>query len=133
MNYKKIPHTTEFLRFPEITPVLSAAGAPPTRSTEPRWSVPALADGPAILSDSTPLADHLEATRPAAPSVYPHGRAAQLRWTAALEADVVRRMAPLVLPETPRILPPEDVAYFYETRKHFFGVCPPCVVRVRWD
>lgn len=104
--------------------MLSGAGAPPTRETEPKWSVPAIvdarADPPVVLSDSGVIADYLETTCPE-PSIYPHGREAHLRWAAAIEKNVVERLAFLILPGTPRILPENDVEYFIETRMRFFG------------
>ena len=104
--------------------MLSGAGAPPTRETEPKWSVPAIvdarADPPVVLSDSGVIADHLEKTCPE-PSIYPHGREVQLKWAAAIEENVLKRLAFLILPETPKILPESDVEYFIDTRKRFFG------------
>lgn len=115
--------------------MLSAVGAPPTRETEPKWSVPAIvdarADPPVVLADSATIADHLEKTRPE-PSIYPHGREAQLGWAAAIEENVIKRVAFMILPETPKILPEGDVGYFIETRKRFFGTCVLEGVGVIW-
>ena len=125
LNYKKIPYTTEYIGISNIAPVLKPLGAQPTRPTEPRYTVPAIvdanADPPVVLADSTPIAAYLEKTHPA-PSIYPHGQAAQERWTAAIADNIIPRMGFMVMPTTSRILPPVDAEYFDRTRKEVFGV-----------
>ncbi|KAH9917306.1 uncharacterized protein B0H18DRAFT_1123656 [Fomitopsis serialis] len=105
LNYKKLPYTTKWVAFPDIGETLSAVGAPPTRADDPKYSVPAIidaiADPPVVLSDSTVIADYLEKTYPE-PSIYPHGREAQMKWLDAIMDDVIMRMAFMVIPTTPR-------------------------------
>lgn len=125
MNYKKLPYTTNWVAFPDIGATLSAVGAPPTRADDPKYSVPAIidaiADPPVVLSDSTVIADYLEKTYPE-PSIYPHGREAQMKWLDAIMDDVIMRMAFMVIPTTPKILPEADAEYFISTRKLIFGM-----------
>ena len=124
LNYKKIPYTTDFIGFPSIAATLSAAGAPPTRTADLRYSVPALidSDGSTVLADSAVIADHLERTHPA-PTIYPHGRAAQMRWADGVMGALAGVLAPIVVPATARILPEADAEYFVRTRKLIFGTC----------
>lgn len=128
LNYKKVPYITEFIGFPDIAAVLSAACVPPTRPTDPKYSVPAIIDASAdphvILADSAVIADYLEKTYPE-PSIYPHGREAHLRWTDAIMGSV-RALALIVIPATPRILSESDADFFVRTRKLIFGRSTPC-------
>lgn len=121
LNYKAIPYTTEFIGFPDIAAVLSTAGAPPTRTSDPKYSVPAIIDGDTVLSDSAVIADYLEKTHPE-PTIYPHGREAQMRWADAI-MESLSPLVPIVVPATTRILPEADADYFVKTRKLIFGGC----------
>ena len=127
LNYKKIPYTTEWIGISGIAPVLKPLGAPPTRETEPMYTAPAIVDAnpepPVVLSDSSIIADYLEKTYPE-PSIYPHGRDAHAKWTAAMVNNIIMKMAFLVMPTTSRILPPEDAEYFDRSRKEIFGTLP---------
>lgn len=125
LNYKKVPYITEFVGFPDIAAVLSAAGAAPTRPTDPKYSVPAIIDARTdphvVLADSAVIADYLEKTHPE-PSIYPHGREAHMRWADEIMGCLIV-LAPIVIPVTHRILPEADVDYFVGTRKLIFGRC----------
>jgi len=125
LNYKKLPYTTKWVAFSEIGETLSAVGAPPIRANDPKYSVPAIvdaiADPPVVLSDSTVIADYLEKTYPE-PSIYPHGREAQMKWLDTIMDDAIMPMVFMVIPTTPKILPEADAEYFIKSRKSIFGL-----------
>ncbi|KZT70427.1 hypothetical protein DAEQUDRAFT_708446 [Daedalea quercina L-15889] len=124
LNYKKLPYTTEWVAMPDLRTVIPAVGGPPTQENDPKYSVPviidAIADPPVVLSDSTIIADYLEKTYPE-PTIYPHGKESQMRYTAAIVDHVIMQMVFLVVPTAPKILSERDAEYFIATRKLVFG------------
>ena len=54
------------------------------------------------------------------PTIYPHGREAQMRWADAI-MESLSPLVPIVVPATTRILPEADAEYFVKTRKLIFG------------
>ncbi|TFY59065.1 hypothetical protein EVJ58_g6010 [Rhodofomes roseus] len=126
LNFKRLPYVTEWVAYPDITEVLTEVGAPPTRTTEPLYTLPAIVDAmtdsPVIISDSTAIADYLEDTYPE-PSIYPHGRETQLSYVAKIGQLVAIPMAFIVVPNTMKILPQgRDVEYYVGSRKGIFGI-----------
>lgn len=118
LNYKQIPYKTTWLHFPDIAPVLAAAGVPPTRSTAPMYTVPALIDGETVKADSHAIAEYIEATYPDQP-VSLHSEAGI---NEAIHSHVVRLMAPLVIPGVPDLLDGRDAEYFFHIQRGVFGV-----------
>ncbi|OBZ65471.1 hypothetical protein A0H81_14597 [Grifola frondosa] len=49
LNYKRLSYHTEWIAYPDIGNVLSSAGVPPTRSTAPLYTVPAIIDEMAYI------------------------------------------------------------------------------------
>ncbi|KAJ7692823.1 hypothetical protein B0H14DRAFT_3046237 [Mycena olivaceomarginata] len=64
LNYKQIPYKTTWVNFPDIAKVLTAAGAPPTRTGTAPYTVPAIVDGEKAISDSRKIAEYLERSYP---------------------------------------------------------------------
>ncbi|KAJ7141528.1 hypothetical protein C8R46DRAFT_1013372 [Mycena filopes] len=125
LNYKQIPYTTTWVGFADVGTVLAAAGAPPTRRTAPLYTVPAIIDGQTAISDSRPIAEYLERTYPARPVRF-LGKAQK----AALDANVVWPVVPLIVPNVVNILDDRDAAYYVKSRREMFRqelheMCPP--------
>jgi glutathione S-transferase len=78
LNYKGIPHKTEWVDFPDIATVAKRIGAPHTflrRGGQPSYTVPILHD-PATdrsLSGSLQIALNLERLYPQSPKLFPPG------------------------------------------------------------
>ncbi|PCH43179.1 hypothetical protein WOLCODRAFT_74362 [Wolfiporia cocos MD-104 SS10] len=127
LNYKRLPYVTHWLSYPDIAEVLSSVGAPPTRTTKPMYTVPAIRDEvegstPVVLSDSATILAYLEKTYPT-PSIFPNNsRDAQMTHIAAIEECIYARMVFMVVPNTVRILEGRDLEYYLASRKEFLGV-----------
>jgi glutathione S-transferase len=86
--------------------------------------VPVLVDGDRTIADSWAIAEYLEEAYPDRPSLFggPGGHALTRfinAWTdAALHAGLVR----MVVADIPKVLTPEDAAYFRQSREARFGM-----------
>ncbi|KAJ7140687.1 glutathione S-transferase [Mycena epipterygia] len=117
LNYKGLPHTTTPLCFVDIGPVLAAAGAPPTRTTAPQYTVPAIIDGETVIADSRVIAEYLERTYPT-PAVPLQGSAEQR----AILEHVTTHLRPLAVPGVLNLLDERDKAYFVQSRREMLGM-----------
>ncbi|KAJ7133184.1 hypothetical protein C8R44DRAFT_697872 [Mycena epipterygia] len=124
LNYKGLSHTTTFLSFPDIGPVLAAAGAPPTCNTAAPYTVPAIIDGETVIADSRVIAEYLERTYPT-PTV-PLQEAGERK---EILEQAIAPLVPLVVPGIVNLLDERATAYFVESRREMFGkeldeICP---------
>lgn len=127
LNFKKLPYTTQWLAYPDIGAILSAAGVPPTRTEKPYYTVPAIVDEvegrhPVALADSLNIATYLERTYPQ-PTIFPGGtERVQMTYITAIHEHVFMAMFYMVIPTTTRILTGRDLGYYTASRKGFIGV-----------
>jgi glutathione S-transferase len=78
LNYKGIPHRTEWIEYPDIEPHSKSLGIKPTGKKpdgSPFYTLPAIHDPSTgtSLADSYLIAEYLEETYPNTPSIFPHG------------------------------------------------------------
>lgn len=126
LNYKRLPYTTCWLSYPDIGDVLSAIGAPPTRTQKPFYTVPSIVDQTdglhVALSDSANIAMYLEETHPL-PSIFPDvDPGIQLDYIDFMEEHVYTPMIFMTVPSTTRILEGRDLEYYVASRKGFLGI-----------
>ncbi|KAJ7057343.1 hypothetical protein C8F01DRAFT_1151754 [Mycena amicta] len=139
LNYKALPYRTTFVGFSSIARVLSNAGVPPSRKTEPLYTVPAIVDpstpSPTKLDDCRTIAAYLEATYPNSGRgsvVLPVGDNSTLE-NLAIDG-LVRAMTPLVVPGVVALLDETDTEYYVQSRRKMWGmeleeICPPGTAR----
>jgi glutathione S-transferase len=77
LNYKGIPHRTEWIEYPDIEPHNKSLGIKPTGKKAdgtPRYTLPAIHDPSTntYLADSFLIAEYLEETYPDTPRIFPH-------------------------------------------------------------
>jgi glutathione S-transferase len=104
------------VNFPDIAKVLTAAGAPPTRTGTSPYTVPAIVDGEKVISDSRKIAEYLERSYPERP-VPLQGGAQE----SAINAFVTV-LRPLVVPHVVNHLDERSAAYYIETRRVMLGM-----------
>ncbi|PCH44889.1 hypothetical protein WOLCODRAFT_91049 [Wolfiporia cocos MD-104 SS10] len=126
LNFKELPYVTQWVHYTDIQRVLPSAGVPPTRTSKPLYSVPAIIDivegeAPVMLADSPLIADYLEQTYPER-SIYPGGRDAHLQCVEKVIQHVNNKIAFMVIPHVERILEGGDREYYLSTREMKFGV-----------
>ncbi|KAI0258191.1 hypothetical protein BC834DRAFT_912706 [Gloeopeniophorella convolvens] len=128
LNYKAIPHKTEWVEFHDIAALAQRLGAPPTahrRDGTPFYTVPILVDprtDKAPLSDSLQIALALERAHPDTPTLFPPGSEDAI---AALDAAFTRKvggaLAPLLIARVhAQLVTPEARAYFRTSRERMF-------------
>ena len=103
LNYKGIPHKTEWVEFPDIAALAQRIGAPHTalrRDRQPLYTVPILRD-PATnrsLAGSLQIALDLEHMYPDTPALFPRGTEdAIITFDAQFTRSVAAVIAPLLL------------------------------------
>ncbi|KAF9445115.1 hypothetical protein P691DRAFT_735531 [Macrolepiota fuliginosa MF-IS2] len=119
LNYKKLPHKTIFVEFPDIEDELKKAGIPPSGKkpdgVTPHYTCPSIIDDAtgAVVSDSYKIAEYLDKAYPDTPKLFPPG-------TEALQAafydhfpQVLAPLWPIVLPRVPRVVMDERSAEHY--------------------
>jgi len=127
LNYKNIPHKTEWVEFPTIATVAQRIGAPHTvlrRGGRPLYTVPILRDPETerCLSGSLQIALNLERMYPDAPTLFPHGtEEAIIAFNAKFVPTVARALAKLLVARTWAQLNEESKDYFRTTRERLFG------------
>ncbi|KAH9057475.1 hypothetical protein EDB87DRAFT_1089294 [Lactarius vividus] len=126
LNYKSIPHKTEWVEFPDIAPLAQRIGAPHTGlrlGGQPRYTVPILRD-PATernLAGSLQIALNLERMYPDAPSLFPSGTEdAITAFDAQFTRNVGNALAPLLLARIWAQLNEGSKPYFRTTRERMF-------------
>ncbi len=132
INFKRIPHTTTWLSFPDIAASHIANNIPPNFSNPffgHKYTIPALchrAPGQPdlALQDSLPVALYLEKAFPDSPSIFPEPGA--LAFAQLVDHILITRVFPaslkMLLPKIPAILDERGAEYFRGTREEWFGI-----------
>lgn len=132
LNYKKIPHTTVWLPYAEISSTLKALGATPTGARAdgaPRYTIPTIAHAGQIISGSYDIALYLDAhfpnPDPEHPSLFPQGTRGLQRffYDRLYDADggLVAALPPFVQPGYKRLMARADADYFEALWSGIFG------------
>ncbi|THH21272.1 hypothetical protein EW146_g252 [Bondarzewia mesenterica] len=84
LNYKKLPHRTSWIEYPDIAALCAELNVPSSairRDGSPYYTVPFIYDPLTCthVSDSLPIAQYLERTYPDSPRLFPDGMHAALR------------------------------------------------------
>lgn len=126
LNYKAIPHKTEWVEFPDIAEVAKCIGAPHTflrRGGKPLYTVPILRD-PATdrcLSGSLQIALNLERLYPHLPKLFPPGTEGLITdFDDKFLRSVPTVLAPLLLSRIWTQLGDGSKDYFRTTRERIF-------------
>ncbi|KAG8682625.1 hypothetical protein FRC09_016637 [Ceratobasidium sp. 395] len=127
--HKRLPFRVEYLSYPDIEPRFKELGAPPTKPTSPRYTLPMIADPssdpngkPTCISDSFEIAIYLDDKYPAPkyPAIFPPGtRALQKITSDFFISEVGYSLAPFALPPIakPGFLDDRGCEYFARTRE----------------
>lgn len=121
LNFKNVPYTTQWVEYPNIAPVLKAAGTPANVDTAP-YTSPAVQfpAKPAPMMDSHAIALELERLHPT-PSL--HVSDPIVEQVMAVHAKMFPGFAAVLLPPVPRVVLGEaSIPYFVETRAKSFGM-----------
>ncbi|KAF8994045.1 hypothetical protein BDQ17DRAFT_1252212 [Cyathus striatus] len=133
LNYKGLQYTTKWVQTVHIESVCKLYGIPPTArkpTGEPHYTLPALIDytrsrsEPTILSDSTPIIEHLESRYPSHPSrmLFPPGtRAFHAMFENFIAKNIYRHMTSLWLMDLYNSKTDEDRSYFRRRMEAQFG------------
>lgn len=128
LNYKNIPHKTEWVEFPDVAALAERIGAPHTvlrAGGQPIYTVPILRD-PATersLAGSLQIALNLERMYPEAPALFPRGTEdAIIAFDAQFARSVASALAPLLLARVWAQLNEESKHYFRTTRERTYGL-----------
>ncbi|CCM00726.1 uncharacterized protein FIBRA_02766 [Fibroporia radiculosa] len=127
LNYKKLPYTTHWVHYADQQDFLASINAPITRASEPRRTLPVIvddvADGrpPALIADSSLIADYLETCYPE-PSIYSGGKEAQASYVATIKKLILLDVASVVAPNAVKLFEGRDLEFYVSSRKRLFGV-----------
>ena len=126
LNYKGIPHKTEWVEFPDIAGLAQRIGAPHTvlRRGEPFYTVPILRDPSTdrSLAGSLQIALNLERMYPDAPALFPRGTEdAIVAFDAQFTRSVASALAPLLIARIWAQLNEGSKHYFRTARERYFG------------
>jgi len=136
LNYRGIPHKTEWVEYPDIAPLAQRIGAPHTvlqRDGQPHYTVPILRDPSTEwnLAGSLQIALNLERIYPDAPVLFPCGTEdAVVAFDAEFTRTVAFTLLALLLPRIWQQLNDASKEYFRTTRERMFqqpleAVSPP--------
>jgi len=127
LNYKGIPHKTEWVEVPDIASVATRIGAPHTfvrRSGQPLYTVPILHD-PTLdrsLAGSLQIALDLEHRYPDSPKLFPPGTEDVITdFDKKFTRSVGGALVPLLLSRIWAQLREGSKDYFRTTREHMYG------------
>ncbi|KAH9057468.1 hypothetical protein EDB87DRAFT_1088676 [Lactarius vividus] len=126
LNYKSIPHKTEWVEFPDVAALAQRIGAPHTAlldDGQPLYTVPILRDPTTeqSLAGSLQIALGLERMHPDAPTLFPRGTEDAI---IAFDAQFTRSvgvLAPLLLLRIWAQLNEGSRSYFRTTREGMLG------------
>lgn len=133
LNFKRIPYTQSFLSYPDIAAVLESLSVAPIPKQYVPYSLPAIIHKPSIsaqnptgfaISDSLPIAFHLESAFPAPeyPSIFPTPASHPLAIAVLkLVSSMMMKQMSIALPKVPALLDPRGQEYFNRTRAELFG------------
>jgi hypothetical protein len=128
LNYKGIPHHTEWVEFPDIAPLCKELGIPPTgmnRDGTERFTLPAIHD-PATgiyLADSIFIAEYLDKQYPNTPRGFPENT---MGLHMAFSTDVPFKLGPLftlIVPPEYQALNPRGAEYFRHMQDAAREIC----------
>ncbi|KAL5504851.1 hypothetical protein ACEPAH_7514 [Sanghuangporus vaninii] len=127
LNYKEVPYKTEWIEYPDIEPTLKKLGGAPTSKKDDgrdHYTLPAIHDSATgkFITDSTRIAEYLDATYPDKPLLFPPGsRHAAVAMLEDVTLPTIFKLIPLLLPG-PAYHPSEaSVVYVRSTREKLFG------------
>lgn len=118
LNYKGLPHKTEWINVTALESTMKELGAPPTAKKadgSPKYTVPVIYDPKTrkYVSDSWEIAKYLDETYPDKPTLFPQGTAAAI---ALLQHHVALNYTNAILPNMQKpifdTLSPDAQAYF---------------------
>ncbi|KAH9832520.1 uncharacterized protein C8Q71DRAFT_776830 [Rhodofomes roseus] len=125
LNYKGLPYRTEWVEYPELTPLLSSLGVQPSESAaSPPYTLPAIYDPRTrkAIMDSYKIALYLDSTYPDTPAlVRAETRVFHAAFEHAFDMVLRRHLRPLVLHRAAAVLSPPSAKYFLETREKALG------------
>ncbi|KAF8994501.1 hypothetical protein BDQ17DRAFT_1366903 [Cyathus striatus] len=126
LNYKQLPHKTEWIEYPDIEAFSKKHGIAPTGKKpdgNPLYTFPAIYDDTtgAYLADSVPIAQYLDKTYPDTPVVVPAGTEALMQ--AFLDSYFSKwgPYMPISVLQITTIMNPVSSVYFNETRPAYFN------------
>ncbi|PBK99990.1 hypothetical protein ARMGADRAFT_1008482 [Armillaria gallica] len=125
LNYKGLPHHTEWVEFPDIEGLYKRLGAQASATkpdgVTPYYTLPLLHDHStgALVSDSAAIARYLDKTYPETPSVIPKGTDAfHYAFTEALQSHFrATALWRITLAKSNSILNPVSEEYYRRTRE----------------
>jgi glutathione S-transferase len=126
LNYKGIPHRTEWVEYPDIEPLSKSLGIKPTGKKPdgtPFYTLPAIHDPSTgtYLADSFSIAEYLEETYPI-PSIFPHGTKSLQHAFQSSFGDKTGSMRSFILPYfTPKLGTQRSEEYYLRTKALSLG------------
>ncbi|KAL5483389.1 hypothetical protein ACEPAI_8620 [Sanghuangporus weigelae] len=125
LNYKGVPYKTEWVEYPDIEPTLKKLGGVPTSKKDGRdhYTLPAIHDSATgkVITDSTKIAEYLDATYPDKPLLFPPGSRAAVATLEYVFIQKITKLFLILLPESNYRLNESSEAYFRSTREKSFG------------
>jgi len=131
LNYKKIPHTTHWLEYPEIKPLYQKLGIPPSGKNGPGQDaytcpsiqfIPGDGSAPIFVTDSWKIAEFLEEKFPA-PPIFPSGTIdKQKQVVEKMTNEILVPLLPALLTCSYHLLNEASKSYFRETRERDFNM-----------
>lgn len=122
LNYKRIPHRTQWIELQDVDRTMRSIGAPPTSRRSdgrPSYTLPVIVDtirspnAPVVLSNPSTIAEYLEITYPARP-LFPDGtKALQTLFVHYLQEVFSKPILPLMIPLSARGLPERSQAHLF--------------------
>ncbi|KAL3447465.1 hypothetical protein BJX65DRAFT_318126 [Aspergillus insuetus] len=128
LNYKKIPYSQSFISYPDIAPLLKSLNVEPNKTGAP-YTLPAIihndsisSNAHGVLSDSLPIALHLDRVFPEAP-LFPSGDASYALFLAVerIMATFESGYRPFIVPRVAESLDERGRVYFEATRSAALG------------
>ena len=123
LNYKGLPHKTDWIEHPDLAPTFKALGIPKTDGSAAYtdYSSPAIRmpDGTFVM-DSRKIAEALDKLQPE-PSLHTDDNEVIDKTMAAVNATFTPLRA-IGMPRVPEMLNPRSAEYFHETRSKRFGL-----------
>ncbi|GJE98969.1 glutathione S-transferase [Phanerochaete sordida] len=127
LNYKGLSYRTEWVEYPDIEALCKKIGAPPTEKKpdgREHYTLPVIHDPrtKAVVAGSVEIANYLEATYPATPTLFPEGtRALQHGFYMLVRPTILSPILNIVIAPVWQLLNPRSQEYFRETREVAFG------------
>ncbi|KAK7028612.1 glutathione S-transferase-like protein ustS [Favolaschia claudopus] len=126
LNFKGLSYKTVWVEYPDIEPQCKKIGADPTSTKadgRPHYTLPVIQDlsTGAVISDTTRIAQYLDATYPDKPLLMPAGTAGfHLAFQEAAHA-LISPIYPYGLPASQLKMNPSSAEYFRRTREISWG------------